>query len=259
MKYTQGCYPVIEKKAVARGIFDMTVHCPEIAEIAAPGQFVNIRAEGFSLRRPISICEIDKDKGNIRLVFEVRGEGTAKISEINAGGLIDIIAPLGGNPFALLDRSAKAVTIGGGIGVPPMLALAGYYNNNCTSIIGFRSADAVILKKDFERTGAQTILCTDDGTAGQKGFVTDALNALLSTDKPDIIYACGPAVMLKRIAAIAKEHNIHCQVSLEERMGCGVGACLVCACRTIRDGEEFYAHVCKDGPVFEAEEVMNDE
>ena len=169
MKYTQGVYPIISKKALAAEIYDMTISCPEVAQAAVCGQFVNIKADGFMLRRPISICGIDKEKGTLR------------------------------------------------------------------------------------------ILCTDDGSAGRKGFVTDALAEVLSKEKPAVIYACGPSVMLKRIIAQAKDAGVRCQVSLEERMGCGVGGCLVCACRTIRDGEEYYAHVCKDGPVFNAEEVLFDD
>ena len=126
-------------------------------------------------------------------------------------------------------------------------------------ISGFRNASAVILQQDFASTGAETVLCTDDGSAGRKGFVTDALKEAVAKEKPDVIYACGPNMMLRRIVEIAKENGIKCQVSLEERMGCGIGACLVCACRTIRDGEEYYSHVCKDGPVFNAEEVIFDE
>lgn len=259
MKYTQGVYPIISKKALAAEIYDMTISCPEVAQAAVCGQFVNIKADGFMLRRPISICGIDKEKGTLRIVFEVRGKGTKVLSQLAEGQLIDIVAPLGGRGFELLDKSEKAVIIGGGIGNPPMLPIARHYGKNATVISGFRNASAVILQKDFASAGADVILCTDDGSAGRKGFVTDALADVLSKEKPAVIYACGPSVMLKRIIAQAKDAGVRCQVSLEERMGCGVGGCLVCACRTIRDGEEYYAHVCKDGPVFNAEEVLFDD
>lgn len=259
MKYTQGMYPIVSKKALAAEIYDMTIRCPHIAKTAVCGQFVNIKAEGFMLRRPISICEIDKEKGTLRIVFEVRGKGTKALSQLSEGQLIDIVAPLGGRGFELLDKNKRAVVIGGGIGNPPMLPIAEHYGKNAVVISGFRSASAVILQKDFIDCGSEVMLCTDDGTAGRKGFVTDALAQVLSKEKPDIIYACGPSVMLKRIIAQARDAGVRCQVSLEERMGCGVGGCLVCACRTIRDGEEYYAHVCKDGPVFEAEEVLFDD
>ncbi|MGN0667068.1 MAG: dihydroorotate dehydrogenase electron transfer subunit [Huintestinicola sp.] len=259
MKYTQGMYPIVSKTTLAKEIYDMTILCPDVAAAAVCGQFVNVKAEGFMLRRPISICGIDKEKGTLRIVFEVRGKGTKELSMLSTGDMIDIVAPLGGNGFTLLDSSKKAVIIGGGIGNPPMLPIAKHYGRNATVISGFRNAAAVILQEDFKASGAEVILCTDDGSAGEKGFVTDALARCLSAEKPDIIYACGPSVMLKRIIEASRNAGVKCQVSLEERMGCGVGACLVCACRTIRDGEEYYAHVCKDGPVFDSEEVVFDD
>lgn len=251
--YKQGKYPIVSKQAIAKGIFDLTIKCPEIAEITKAGQFAQVSAEGFFLRRPISICDIDKEKGTIRLVFEVRGKGTDKISELNKGDSIDIIAPLG-NGFKVLDGK-KAICIGGGIGTPPMVGIAKEYGKNATVISGFRSANTVILQDDFKAQGNETILCTDDGTSGIHGFVTDALKEKLQTEKPDIIYACGPMPMLKAVVTIAEEYGIESQVSLEQRMACGVGACLVCVCRTVKDGKEIFSHVCTDGPVFDGKEV----
>ena len=258
MKYTQGNYQIISKRTLAKEIYDMTILCPDVAQVASAGQFVNIRADGFMLRRPISICDIDKTKGTIRIIFEVRGNGTKELSQLAENQLIDIVAPLGGRGFKM-DEYKTAVIIGGGIGTPPMLAVAKKFGSNATVISGFRNASAAILQEDFKAVGAKTILCTDDGSAGRKGFVTEALNEVLAENTPDIIYACGPNIMLRKIIGTAKEKGVKCQVSLEERMGCGVGACLVCACRTIRNGEEYYAHVCKDGPVFNAEEVLFDD
>jgi len=253
--YKQSKYPIVSKKTLAKGIFDIEIYCPDIARAAQAGQFAQVAAEGFFLRRPISICDINKDKGTIRLVFEVRGKGTDKLSELNKGGLIDIIAPLG-NGFKVLEKGRKCVCIGGGIGTPPMLGIAKEYGENATVISGFRNMAAVILQEDFQSCGAQTILCTDDGSAGKKGFVTDALAEVLEKEKPDIIYACGPMIMLKNITKMAADSKVYCQVSLEQRMACGVGACLVCACRTVKDGQEFNSHVCKDGPVFDSKEVV---
>lgn len=258
MKYCQGLYPIIRKENPAAEVYDITILCPEIAAAAKCGQFVNIRIDGFTLRRPVSICEIDREKGALRIIFQVRGKGTRAMADFNAGGLIDIVAPLGGRGFTLRE-GAKAVIIGGGIGNPPMLEAAKFYGENAVVISGFRNAAAVILQEDFKRTGAKTILCTDDGSAGETGFVTDILRRETENGKPDIILACGPMPMLRGIALIAREQGIRSEVSLEERMGCGVGACLVCACRTVRDGEEIFAHVCKDGPVFSAEEVFSNE
>ena len=235
--YKQGKYPIISKQAIAKGIFDLTIKCPEIAEITKAGQFAQVSAEGFFLRRPISICDINKENGTIRLVFEVRGKGTDKISELNKGDLIDIIAPLG-NGFKVLEKGKKAICIGGGIGTPPMVGIAKEYGKNATVISGFRSANAVILQEDFKAQGNETILCTDDGTAGIHGFVTEALKTKLQSEKADIIYACGPMPMLKAVVTITEEYGIESQVSLEQRMACGVGACLVCVCRTVKDGKE---------------------
>ncbi|MBQ5312339.1 MAG: dihydroorotate dehydrogenase electron transfer subunit [Oscillospiraceae bacterium] len=255
MKYTQTLCAVVSKKTLAAGIYDIVLHCPEVAEAAKCGQFINISAEGYFLRRPISICGIDRDNGNIRIVFEIRGKGTRALADINTGSTMDIVAPLG-HGFELLSADKKAVIIGGGIGTPPLVPIAEHYGNNAVVITGFRNASAVILQQDYKRTGAKVHLCTDDGTAGRKGFVTDAFDEVLENGKPDIVYACGPMVMLRRIAEKCLSLGIRCQISLEERMGCGVGACLGCACVTHKDGTERYAHVCKDGPVFEAEEVF---
>ena len=253
--YKQGLYPIIKKAASAKGIFDITVLCPEIAALAEAGQFAQVLAEGFFLRRPISICGIDKQAGTIRLVFEVRGSGTEVISHLNVGENIDIMAPLG-HGFTKID--GKAVCTGGGIGVPPMLGIASLYGADATVITGFRNAAAVILQEDFKAAGCNTVLCTDDGSAGIHGFVTTALEQHLQSNKTDIIYACGPMPMLKAVAAMAEKNGIRCEVSLEQRMACGVGACLGCACRTLVNGEEKFRHVCKDGPVFDAREVVFD-
>lgn len=255
MKYTQGKFPIIKKSVIAKEIYSFEILCPEIAEIAQPGQFVHIRANGFTLRRPVSICEINKSKGTLRIVFEIRGEGTAEIAKLNVDSLIDMLAPLG-HGFTVNPDYKKIVLIGGGIGTPPMLPLAKIYGEKATVITGFRSANAVILQEDFKSAGAETVLCTDDGTMGIKGLVTIPLAEILAKGDVDAVYACGPMPMLRAVAALAKENGAYCEISLEERMGCGIGACLVCACKTKKNDEEYFAHVCKEGPVFKAEEVI---
>ncbi len=256
MKYTQGQYPIIEKKTLAKEMYSYVILCPEVAAAAQPGQFVHIRANGFTLRRPISICEINKERGTLRMVFEIRGKGTAEIAKLNTGNLIDMLAPLG-HGFTVKPELKKVVCIGGGIGTPPMLPLAQAYGEKATVITGFRSANAVILQEDFKKSGAETILCTDDGTQGVHGFVTQPLEDILKAGGVDAVYACGPMPMLKGIAALAKQYAVPlCEVSLEERMACGVGACLGCACKVKRNDEEYFLHVCKNGPVFNAEEVV---
>lgn len=255
MKYTQGKYIITQKTAIARNIYSFTISCPEIARIAVPGQFVHIRADGFTLRRPVSICGIDPEKGTLRIVFEIRGEGTSAISQLNKGNALDMLAPLG-HGFTIDPNFKKVVLIGGGIGTPPMLPLAGIYGKKAAVISGFRNASAVILQEDFAGTGAETILCTDDGSAGIHGFVTQPLEDLVKSGEIDAVFACGPSPMLKNVAAICSKNNILCEISLEERMACGIGACLGCACKTQRNDEEYFAHVCKDGPVFNAKEVL---
>lgn len=255
MKYTQGKYLITEKSAIARNIFSFTISCPEIAQVAVPGQFVHIRIGSFTLRRPISICGIDPDKGTLRIVFEIRGEGTSAIADLNKGDVIDMLAPLG-HGFTVNPDFKKVILIGGGIGTPPMLPLAEAYGEKAVAISGFRNASAVILQEDFVAAGAETILCTDDGSAGIHGFVTQPLEELVRNGGVDAVFACGPTPMLKRITEICKENSVYCEISLEERMACGIGACLGCACKTKRNDEEYFAHVCKDGPVFKAEEVL---
>lgn len=256
MKYTQGKYLIIGKSAIAKEIYSFDILCPEVAAIAQPGLFVHIRVDGFTLRRPISICGIDAEKGTLRIVFEIRGEGTAVMARLNEGDVVDMLAPLG-HGFTVNQEFSKVVLIGGGIGTPPMLPLAKAYGAKATMISGFRSASAVILQDDFSSTGAETILCTDDGTQGIHGFVTQPLAEILANGGVDAVYACGPMPMLKGIASMCKESGVKlCEISLEERMACGIGACLGCACKTKRNDEEYFAHVCKDGPVFNAEEVI---
>lgn len=255
MKYTQGKYIIAEKTAIARNIYSFTISCPEVAQIAVPGQFVHIRIGSFTLRRPISICGIDSVKGTLRIVFEIRGEGTSEIANLNKGDVIDMLAPLG-HGFTVNPDFKKVILIGGGIGTPPMLPLAKAYGEKAVAISGFRNASAVILQEDFAAAGAETILCTDDGSAGIHGFVTQPLEELVKNGGVDAVFACGPTPMLKRITEICKENSVYCEISLEERMACGIGACLGCACKTKRNDEEYFAHVCKDGPVFKAEEVL---
>lgn len=256
--YYQKLYPIIDKKNLSKYIYSFKIQCSELSKQAQAGQFVHIKIDGYFLRRPISICSIDKKEETITIVFEIRGKGTDKFANFNKGDLIDVMGPLG-KGFTLKEKNSKAVIIGGGIGVPPMVEVGKFYGENASCIIGFRSSENVILEQDFIANKNKTFVCTDDGTKGHKGFVTDKFKELIDKEKPNIVYACGPNVMLKKIVEICKKQNIPCEVSLEQRMGCGVGACLVCACKTVKNGEEYFAHVCKDGPVFNGKEVLFDE
>jgi dihydroorotate dehydrogenase electron transfer subunit len=257
MTYKCGKYKIIEKTTIGNNIFSFVIDCKEVADEAVPGQFVQIKAGEHFLRRPISICEIDKKNGTIRLVFEVRGDGTQDISMLNENDMIDMIAPLGVG-FTIVPADKKIIVVGGGIGVPPMVEVAKQFNENATAIIGFREKECCILVNDFTKIGAEVMLCTDDGSAGEKGFVTSALKKRLEREKADMIYACGPKGMLKGIIALADEYGVECEVSLEERMACGVGACLACACKTVINGKEYVLQVCKHGPVFSSKKVVLD-
>lgn len=250
MKYDAQDCKLVSAEQLTKTIYDFRLQNSQLAAITVPGQFVQVLVPGKTLRRPISVCDIEGDI--IRLVFEVRGEGTELLSHTKVGENINIIAPLG-RGFSL-DPDKKTIFVGGGIGVPPMLYSARQCGSNATVINGFRNKDAVILSEDFEKAGAKLIVTTDDGSYGIHGFVTQPLAELI--DSAEMICACGPTPMLKNIAKLAEEHHVPCQVSLEQRMACGVGACLGCAVGIkSENGETVYRHVCKDGPVFNAEEV----
>lgn len=255
MRIVQDTFPILENEHIAEDTYSLVFHAPHIAQRARAGQFVNVRCADKTLRRPISICEIDKEAGNLRLVYGVRGEGTAWLSQLTSADTVDVLGPLG-NGFNFLSAFKKAVFVGGGIGVPPLLEASKKFGQDAVAIIGFRNKDFVILEKDFESVVSKTIVTTDDGSYGINGFVSTPLEEELKKGEHDVIYACGPMRMLKSIADLAKQYNVPCYVSLEERMGCGMGACLGCACKIKRKGKEQYLHVCKEGPIFLAEEVV---
>lgn len=251
-KYDSQQGKLIRADQLAADIFDFTVECPELAAQAAPGQFAQIYLPGHALRRPISICGIDKERGTLRFVFQIRGQGTAELAEFRAGESIELLAPLG-NGFPI-EPGKKTLLIGGGIGVPPLLGAAAELGENVIAVLGFRTKSAVILERDFEHTGAKTFIATDDGTYGFHGLVTD----LARQENFEMIFACGPTPMLKAVRALAEERNVPCYLSLEERMACGIGACLGCAVPLRGENMEdwHYGHVCKDGPVFDSRVVM---
>lgn len=249
MKYDIRQLRLLSNESIADGIFDMRLAYGADEIPVQCGQFAHVYVPGKSLRRPISVC--DARGGVLRLVYQVKGEGTRLMSQMQPESMVDVLVPLG-NGFHV-ERGRRYALIGGGIGVPPMLYTAAQCDNPLV-ITGFRNESLVILQDDFKAAGAQLMLCTDDGTAGQKGFVTDLLREKIA--EVDEVCACGPTPMLKAIAEVCREFGKPCQISLEERMACGIGACLVCAVRVRKDGEEIMQHVCKNGPVFNAEEVV---
>lgn len=220
----------------------------------APGQFVHIKCgDGLLLRRPISVCSCQADEPSdlLAVAFEVRGEGTAWLARRPLGHTVDVLGLLG-NGFRM-DREGRYLLVGGGIGVPPMRGCAQYTGGKSTAILGFRSKEKAILLDRFAEECARVLTATDDGSLGYHGFVDALVRQELERDRAyDAVLACGPRPMLRNVAKAAAEFGVPCQVSMEERMGCGIGACLVCACG-MKDGSR--KHVCKDGPVFSAEEV----
>ena len=248
MSYDTQIFKLIENKRIADGIFSWIVGNNELPALAECGQFVNIKVPGRVLRRPISIC--DADENTLRLVFQVKGEGTRIMSEMKAEDEVEILAPLG-HGFEI-SKDKRYCFVGGGIGVPPLL-FAAKQTENPLVITGFRTKNLVILQDEFKRVGSELYLTTDDGTDGIHGFVTDVLKEHI--DEVDEVCACGPIPMLKAVAAVCKD-KARCQVSLEERMGCGIGACLVCSCKTKVCGEQVMTQVCRRGPVYDAEEVF---
>ena len=236
---------------IASGIFDFLFEAPDFARQAQPGQFANIRLPGRTLRRPISICVIDREGGTLRFVFQIRGEGTAELAEYKAGDCLELLAPLGkGFP---MEQNRKTLLIGGGIGVPPLLGAAAELGTAAVAVLGFRNREAVILEEDFKKLGAKTLVATDDGSYGFHGLVTE----LAAKEEFEAVFACGPAPMLKAVRALAEERHVPCFLSLEERMACGIGACLGCATPLLdEEGNRYYGHVCKDGPVFDAYRVI---
>ena len=243
---------VVSQEALAADIYSMWIEAPEIAAAAKPGQFLSVYTKdaGRLLPRPISICETDKGRGRLRIVYRVAGAGTAEFSGYRAGDDIAVMGPLG-NGFPL--KSKKAFLIGGGIGIPPMLELSKNLECEKQIVLGYR--DELFLNREFEPFG-RVYVATEDGSAGTKGNVLDAIreNGLTA----DVIYACGPTPMLRALKAYAQERKIECWISLEERMACGIGACLACVCRSTDVDEHSHVHnkrICKDGPVFSAQEV----
>lgn len=244
---------IVSQKRIAEGIFDMSLRCPGAASLAEPGQFLNLycRNETRLLPRPISICGIDKEKGNLRLVYRVAGAGTKEFSELKTGDILDLMGPLG-HGFTIKDK--PAILIGGGIGIPPMLELARRIPGRKICVLGYR--DEPFLLEEFAKI-APVAVASEDGMTGVKGTVIDAIRE--RKVEGGIIYACGPMPMLKAVSDYAARQGIEAQISLEERMACGIGACLGCICQTKEKNHHTNVNnsrVCKDGPVFDAKEVV---
>lgn len=243
---------VISQEFIGDGICDMWIDTCNIAEKAVPGQFISVYTKDSSklLPRPISICETDGQR--LRIVYRIVGGGTTEFSGYKAGDSIHILGPLG-NGFPL-DKGTHPILIGGGIGIPPMLELAKRIYGDKDIVVGYRNKDT-FLDKELKVYGDITI-ATDDGSLGTHGTVIDAIKE--NNIKGDVIFACGPTPMLRAVKEYAKENGIEAWISLEEKMACGIGACLACVCNSTEVDDHSMVHnkrICKDGPVFNAKEV----
>lgn len=243
---------IIRQEEIAEDIYSMWLATERIAAHAKAGQFLSIYCNEGSrlLPRPISICEIDRPDDAVRIVYRVAGKGTDEFCRMRTGMHLTVTGPLG-NGFPT--EKKPALIIGGGIGIPPMLELAKSLDCEKKIVLGFRSE--LFLLEEFSGQG-EIYLATEDGSAGIKGNVLDAIQNYRLT--ADVIYACGPAPMLRAVKEYAAAQKIECYISMEERMACGIGACLACVCHSAEKDLHTNVHnkrICKEGPVFRAEEV----
>ena len=246
---------VVSQKQIAEQIYDLWLET-ELAQEAHAGQFVAVYPHNAAtlLPRPISICEVDRDRSRMRLVYRIAGKGTAEFSACRAGDHLEVLGVLG-NGFPIEKAAGKKVFLmGGGIGIPPMLQLAKELDADKHILLGYRNQD-LFLQEDLAENG-QVYIATEDGSVGVQGNVMDIIR--VNELQADVIMACGPMPMLRAVKAYAEEQGIEAYISLEERMACGVGACLGCVCRTREIDHHSHvnnARICTDGPVFEAGEV----
>ena len=236
-------FTIKSNELIAKSVYRMTL-TGDTSDITNCGQFVNIKLDGFYLRRPISVCDVEGDV--LTLIYKVVGNGTEKISEMSEGEQLSVLTGLG-NGYDLTKSGDAPLLIGGGVGVPPMYLLAKkLVEKGCkvSVVLGFNTKDEVFYENEFKALGCNVTVTTVDGSFGVKGFVTDALPESYS-----YFYTCGPEPMLKAVYRSAKTSG---QFSFEERMGCGFGACMGCSCKTVTG----YKRICKDGPVLEKEEIL---
>ncbi len=245
---------VISQECIGTGVYSMWIET-KAADTAVAGQFISVYCNDKTklLPRPISICQVDKENGRLRIVYRVVGGGTTEMSTYKAGDSVSIIGPLG-NGF-MQREGKKAILIGGGIGIPPMVQLATELKAKAEVQIVAGYRDELFLTDELESNG-KLYIATEDGSVGAKGNVLDAVKQ--EKVEADVIFACGPTPMLRAIKAYALENDIPCYVSLEEKMACGIGACLACVCKSTEIDDHSQVknkRVCKEGPVFNVKEV----
>ena len=254
---------VVSKMEVAAGHFQMGVLCPHIARNTAPGQFIQVCVNGSLydplLSRPFAVYQTKGDVSDI--LFKVVGKGTSLLAEKCVGDTVDIIGPLG-NCFPIDDGFERTMLIAGGMGIAALMSLAeAVKDRQIAALIGVSTQSKIVGREDLLALGAEVHVATEDGTAGHKGTVSELMEDVILNKKCSIagcrIFACGPNPMLKAIAQLAAKYEMPAYVSLEERMACGVGACLGCVCQVVSPEEDTqYKTVCADGPVFDAQEIV---
>jgi len=258
---------VVRNDQIAKEIYLMTLHAPEITSKSRTGQFVNLEVphDGSRiLKRPISISRIDADKGTMDLIVQVIGGGTRCVCEIVPGEPISIVGPLG-NGFLRFEEEKHLWLVGGGVGIAPLLMAAEVYkeqnpNGRLFVYLGYADGDKAYYQQAFDAYADEVYIATEDGSLGQRGFVTPLMeNAIDGGQVPSLVLACGPTPMLKAVQAIVNPRGIPCQLSLEARMGCGIGACLCCVVKIGTPQDWEYKRVCANGPVFDSQEVLFDE
>lgn len=248
---------ILSQKEIASDIFELTINGELVTQISSPGQFVHIKvSNGLDplLRRPISISSYNYEQKSLTMIYRKDGRGTSMLAELRPGMFVDILGPLGnGFPVDEVSIGDTALLVGGGIGVPPLYELSNQLVAKGVKVIhvlGFQCASAVFYEEEFLKNG-ETYVATADGSYGRKGFVTDVMKEL----QFDCIYTCGPTPMLRAIEQNYQDKKVF--LSLEERMGCGIGACFACVCKKKDDPTGVsYKKVCSDGPVFRAGEVL---
>lgn len=238
----QGLYEILENRPLAHDVYQLALR-GDTSAFTAPGQFANIRLEGLYLRRPISVCQWDGQ--TLTLIYKVVGKGTALMARMQPGQTLDLLTGLGNGFDTAPARGKRIAVIGGGVGVPPLYGLVKHLaGEDVTCVLGFNSAEDVFYRQEFAALGARVSVTTADGSAGVKGFVTDALKTM----DYDYYFACGPEPMLKAVHGLGGDG----QLSFEERMGCGFGACMGCSCKTLTG----HKRICVEGPVMHSGEVM---
>ena len=242
---------VVKNEKIAENIYAITFDLGETAKVRC-GQFGDIAVGGTHLlRRPIAVCKVDGSQ--VTFCYQIKGEGTQKLKTVGAGTRLNVLMPLG-NGFYIEENERKVALVGGGVGVFPLISVLRQYQGDkeISAYIGYRNQGAVCGVDEFTKAD-KFVAVTDDGSYGEKMNAVQAFEKdLQAGNRPDVVLACGPTPMLRALKTLVEKENLNCYVSLEERMGCGIGACLVCVCDKT-DGKK--ARVCKDGPVFNAKEV----